>query len=73
MSLEQELDVVQNYLNLESIQFEDRLKYSLEIKQETLELPIPPMAIQLLVENAIKHGISHLPEGGQINIKSISR
>ena len=70
VTLEHELEIVQNYLNLESIQFEDRLSYKLEIKPETLDLKIPPMAIQLLVENAIKHGISDLPEGGQINIKS---
>ncbi len=70
VSLEQELEVVQNYLNLESIQFEDRLKYTLEIKPETLDLKIPPMAVQLLVENAIKHGISNLPKGGEINIRS---
>jgi len=68
--LEQELEVVQNYLNLESIQFEDRLQYKLEIKPETLDRQIPPMAIQLLVENAIKHGISNLPKGGIVNIKS---
>ncbi len=70
VSLEDELEIVQNYLNLESIQFEDRLQYKLEIKPETLEMEIPPMAIQLLVENAIKHGISDLPDGGEINIRS---
>lgn len=70
VSLEDELEIVQNYLNLESIQYEDRLKYKLEIKPETLDLKIPPMAIQLLVENAIKHGISNLPEGGHIHIRS---
>lgn len=70
VSLEDELEIVQNYLNLESIQFEDRLRYKLEIKPETLDLKIPPMAVQLLVENAIKHGISNLPEGGDIFIKS---
>jgi two-component system LytT family sensor kinase len=68
--LEQELEVVQNYLNLESIQFEERLQYKLEIKPETLDRQIPPMAVQLLVENAIKHGISNLPKGGMVNIKS---
>lgn len=70
VTLEHELEIVQNYLNLESIQHEDRLQYKLEIKPETLDLKIPPMAVQLLVENAIKHGISNLPEGGLINIKS---
>ncbi|MEM1405952.1 MAG: histidine kinase [Bacteroidota bacterium] len=70
VSLEYELEIVQNYLNLESIQFEDRLHYKLEIKPETLEMKIPPMAIQLLVENAIKHGIADLPSGGIIHIRS---
>ncbi|MEJ2004363.1 MAG: histidine kinase [Cyclobacteriaceae bacterium] len=70
VSLEDELEIVQNYLNLESIQYEDRLQYKLEIKPETLEMLIPPMAIQLLVENAIKHGISTLPKGGLINVRS---
>jgi len=68
--IEEELEVVENYLNLESIQFEDRLSYTLEIQQATLEYKIPPMAIQLLVENAIKHGISELPKGGEIRISS---
>lgn len=70
VSLTQELEIVQNYLNLESIQFEDRLKYTLEVKPETLEIHIPPMSVQLLVENAIKHGISNLPMGGEIRIRS---
>lgn len=70
VSLEDELEIVQNYLNLESIQFEDRLEYKLEVKPETLEMKIPPMAIQLLVENAIKHGISNLPNGGMVHIRS---
>lgn len=70
VSVEAELEIVKNYLNLESIQYEDRLAYSFEIDQETLENKIPPMAIQILVENAIKHGISELPKGGQIRIKT---
>ncbi|MEO1053758.1 MAG: histidine kinase [Bacteroidota bacterium] len=70
VSLESELEIVQNYLNLESIQFEDRLEYKLNIDENTLEEKIPPMAIQLLVENAIKHGISDLPDGGEIRISS---
>lgn len=70
VSLEDELEIVQNYLNLESIQYEDRLEYKLEVKPETLDMLIPPMAIQLLVENAIKHGISNLPRGGRVHIRT---
>lgn len=70
INLEDEMEIVKNYLNLESIQYEDRLQYRLNIQENTLEMKIPPMAVQLLVENAIKYGISLLPEGGEININS---
>ena len=70
VTLENELAVVENYLRLESIQFEDRLQYKIEVGPETLDYKIPPMVIQMLVENAIKHGISTLPEGGEIKIIS---
>jgi two-component system LytT family sensor kinase len=70
INLEDELEIVKNYLILESIQYERRLKYLFDIDSETLEMKIPPMTIQLLVENAIKHGISLLREGGEIKIRS---
>ena len=70
VTLENELAVVENYLRLESIQFEDRLRYKIEVGPETLDYKIPPMVIQMLAENAIKHGISTLPEGGEIKIRS---
>ncbi len=70
VSLEDELQVVKNYLRLESIQFEDRLQYKLDIGPETLEYKVPPMVVQMLVENAIKHGISNLPSGGEVNVNS---
>lgn len=68
--IEDEMEIVKNYLNLESIQYEDRLKYMIDIEPETLEHKIPPMAVQILVENAIKHGISELPKGGEIRIST---
>jgi len=68
--LEDELEVVKNYLKLESIQYEDRLQYKLEINEETLDFKIPPMVIQILVENAIKHGIADLPLGGEVRIRT---
>lgn len=70
VSLSQELEIVKDYLQLESIQFNDRLSYDFEIDKEALNVKIPPMAIQLLVENAIKHGISQLATGGNIDIKA---
>ena len=68
--LQQELDIVQDYLALEQMRFEERLKIELEIDPDTLNQPIPPMMLQILVENAIKHGISKDVQGGVIKISS---
>jgi LytS/YehU family sensor histidine kinase len=68
ITLEKELDIVKDYLALELIRFEDRLKVCYEIEEETLDNPIPPMMLQTLVENAIKHGIGKTIEGGEIVI-----
>jgi sensor histidine kinase YesM len=70
ISLEKELNIVQDYLALEQIRFEDRLSVIYEIDDETLDNMIPPMMLQMLVENAIKHGISKLVEGGVVKIIS---
>jgi two-component system, LytTR family, sensor kinase len=70
VSLENELDIVKDYLALETIRFEERLQVSYEIDQETHALPVPPMMLQTLVENAIKHGISKLITGGNVIIRS---
>ncbi len=69
-SLEKELGIVKDYLALEHIRFEDRLKVEYEIDEDTLDQPVPPMMLQTLVENAIKHGISKRVEGGMIKIIS---
>jgi two-component system, LytTR family, sensor kinase len=68
--LEQELDIVQDYLALEHMRFEERLKIEMHIDPDTLKQPIPPMMLQNLVENAIKHGISKDVNGGIIIIHS---
>lgn len=66
--LEEELNLVKDYLSLEKIRFEDRLSYSFEISKKVLNALIPPMALQLLVENAVKHGIGKEKKGGEILI-----
>ncbi len=68
--LEKELDIVKDYLALEHIRFEDRLKVEYDIDEDTLDQPIPPMMLQTLVENAIKHGISKQVDGGLVKIIS---
>jgi two-component system LytT family sensor kinase len=68
--LEDEIETVKNYLDLERIRFEDRLKYKLDIDRSTQKIEIPPMMIQTLVENGIKHGVAKRTEGGEIELKS---
>ena len=68
--LEEELQIVQDYLSLEKVRFDERLQVQYNIGEDTLDYKIPPMALQTLVENAIKHGISKLKKGGLIIIRS---
>lgn len=68
--LHQELDIVKDYLALEHMRFEERLKIEMEINEDTLTQPVPPMMLQTLVENAIKHGISKQVNGGFVKIIS---
>jgi two-component system, LytTR family, sensor kinase len=70
VSFEKELNIVKDYLALENMRFEDRLKVQYEIDEDTLDQPVPPMMLQTLVENAIKHGISKHISGGVIKIIS---
>lgn len=70
VSLKQELDIVKDYLALEHMRFEERLKIEMDIDQRTLDQQVPPMMLQTLVENAIKHGISKDVNGGIIRISS---
>ncbi len=67
---EKELNIVKDYLALEHIRFEDRLKVEYQIDEDTLDQPVPPMMLQTLVENAIKHGIGREIRGGVIKIVS---
>lgn len=68
VAFEDELRVVNDYLALEQVRHEERLRVRLDIAPETLGLPIPPMLLQTLVENAVKYGISTRPDGGEIAI-----
>src|SRR6478735_9978826 len=70
VSLGEELKIVKDYLALENMRFEDRLKIEYEIDDDTLDQQVPPMMLQTLVENAIKHGISKNVRGGMVRIIS---
>jgi two-component system, LytTR family, sensor kinase len=68
--LKEEILLVQDFLELEKIRYEERLHFKLTIHPETENILIPPFIIQGLVENAIKHGISKLTEGGIVEIET---
>lgn len=68
VELAEEIEIVNQYLELLSIQYEDKLRYEIQFEERLKEIQIPPMVLQLLVENAVKHGISQRKEGGNINI-----
>jgi len=68
VSLKEELNIVNQYLELLSIQYEDKLKYKIKVDAGLEIVELPPMMLQLLVENAVKHGISQFKEGGSILI-----
>jgi sensor histidine kinase YesM len=69
-NFDDELKIVKDYLGLESIRFEERLKTEFDIHPESQRFLVPPLMIQTLVENGIKHGISKLTRGGVIQLKT---
>lgn len=66
--LKSELKIINSYLQLEKLRFEDRLNVVYDIDEAALQAPVPPMLLQTLVENAIKHGLSRYENKGQIQI-----
>ncbi len=68
--LASEVEAVSDYLALESIRFEDRLHVRMEINDAVRQAEVPPMVLQTLVENAIKHGVEEVPDGGDLVIRA---
>ena len=68
VKVSEEVEVVRKYLELERIHYEERLDYEVNMHDEAKDCNIPPMSVQLLVENAVKHGISQVKGGGLISI-----
>jgi two-component system, LytTR family, sensor kinase len=68
--LRDELSFIQDYLSIEVVRFGDKLRLETEVAEETLDLLVPSMLLQPLVENSIKHGLSSKVEGGTIRIRT---
>lgn len=70
ITLSEEFDLVKDHLSLEKIRYEERLELSYEIDGSIEKERLPPLIVQTLVENAIKHGISKRQLGGQLHIRA---
>ena len=66
--LKEELAAVEDYLALEKVRFEERLRLRYDIAPEALSVKVPPMLLQTLAENGLKHGVAKLPAGGELSI-----
>jgi two-component system sensor histidine kinase AlgZ len=68
-TLGEELDLVRRYLDIEKLRLGERLRVEMQIDELPLDLPLPPLLLQPLVENAVYHGVQQLPEGGTVAIR----
>jgi two-component system, LytTR family, sensor histidine kinase AlgZ len=66
--LGQEMKIVGDYLEIESARFGEKLRYSIRIPKEAESVEVPPLSVQTLVENCLKHAISSRREGGEIHV-----
>ncbi len=63
-----EIDFIENYIRIQQVRFGDRLKFEMHVDVSCLDLSIPPMILQPLVENSVKYGIGPKEEGGTIDL-----
>jgi sensor histidine kinase YesM len=68
--LRQELRVVEDYLEIEKTRFGDRLRFTVDAPPDLAELEVPPLALQTLVENSIKHAVAPSRQGGEIRVSA---
>ena len=70
VSLAEEVALAQRYLDIEQIRFGERLRVSWELDPDAGAARVPPLLLQPLVENAVRHGIEPAPEGGSIRVRT---
>ncbi len=70
VSLEEELRIVEAYLQIERLRLGRRLRTQIRVSDEALSAHVPVLSIQPLVENAVRHGVSTKPEGGAVRVEA---
>jgi glucose-6-phosphate-specific signal transduction histidine kinase len=70
VALDEELDIVRRYITIAKTQYEDRLSFAMHVADGVGLCRVPPMALQLLVENAVKHGIDDARDGGRLQVEA---
>ena len=73
VTLREEVEYMQRYLDIQNVRFGDRLRVSVDIPDELLAMQVPSLLLQPLVENAIKHGVSKRRSGGEIRVAGMCR
>jgi len=68
VTLAEEVEYLQRYLEIQKVRFGERLQVSVDIPKEILDAQVPNLLLQPLVENAIKHGIAHRMAGGAVRV-----
>jgi LytS/YehU family sensor histidine kinase len=68
VSLQQELEAIQLYLDIEKLRFDARLRLHIDVPEDCRQALLPSLLLQPLIENAIKHAVARRVEGGQIEI-----
>jgi sensor histidine kinase YesM len=69
-TLDQEMDMCRAYLNIQKVRMGERLRFEIDLPEALRQQPFPPMLIQPLVENGLKHGLEPKVEGGAITVRA---
>jgi two-component system LytT family sensor kinase len=73
VTLAQELQIVGEYVSLEQVRFEERLRFEQDVEPGALTASVPPMLVHTLIENAVKHGIAEALGGGVVRLTATTR
>ncbi len=69
ITIKKEISLIEKYLMIEKIRMDERLNYSINVEKDTEDVKIPPFSIEVLVENAVIHGLSKKKDGGEIELE----